>query len=218
MERMPLSIIGSGFGRTGTMSLKLALERLGFGPCHHMDEVMSHPDQLTAWCSAARGEPVDWEAVLAGYRSTVDWPAAHYWRQLAESYPAARIIHTTRSPESWWESYSTTIARVLASAADGEQGGTMTTIPEMAHAIIAEQTFGSACDDREAAIAAFKKRDADVVAAIPSERLLVFRPGDGWQPLCEFLGVAVQEGPFPHANDRAGFWSRFGDLADGQAG
>ncbi len=107
---MPLSIIGSGFGRTGTMSLKLALEQLGFGPCHHMEEVMDHPGQFGHWQAAARGEAMDWESVYQGYRSTVDWPGAHSWQELAETYPEAKVIHTLRPAEEWWGSYSTTIA------------------------------------------------------------------------------------------------------------
>lgn len=203
---MPLTVIGSGFGRTGTMSLKLALEHLGYGPCHHMEEVMDHPEQFPHWRAAAKGEAVDWDDVFAGYHSTVDWPGAHYWRELAAAYPDARVIHTVRSPEKWWASYSKTIAMVLAQAGSGDPEREIRNIPEMAHAIIADQTFGSACNDEAAALRAFEKRTEDVKSALAPDRLLVFQVSDGWEPLCEFLGVAVPDKPFPRSNDQEGFW------------
>jgi len=98
---MSLSVIGSGFGRTGTKSLKEALERLGFGPCHHMHEILDHPDQVPYWQALAAGDQPDWNDVVAGYRSQVDWPGAHFWRELAETFPEARVIHTVRPEESW---------------------------------------------------------------------------------------------------------------------
>ena len=104
---MSLTVIGSGFGRTGTMSLKRALEKLGLGPCHHMEEVAANPEQLVHWSALVRGEQVDWDQVYAGYRSTVDWPGAQFWRELAAAYPEAKVIHSSRSAESWWASLST---------------------------------------------------------------------------------------------------------------
>ena len=89
---MGLQVIGAGFGRTGTMSLKLALEQLGFAPCHHMIEVIRSPEQIDFWEAAANGARGQWEKGLAGYRSAVDWPTAHYWRELSEAYPEAKDI------------------------------------------------------------------------------------------------------------------------------
>ena len=202
---MSLSVIGSGFGRTGTMSLKIALEHLGFGPCHHMEEVMDHPDQLDHWRAAAKGETVNWDEVFNGYRSTVDWPGAHYWRQLAAAYPDARVIHTTRPADDWWASYSKTILMVLSEAGSGDVNHEMRTIPEMAHAIVAEQTFGSKCDDKIAALNAFDKRAKDVVSSISPDRLLLFEVTDGWEPLCDFLDVPVPDQIFPRSNNLDAF-------------
>ena len=188
------------------MSLKLALEQLRLGPCHHMEEVMDHPEQLRHWRAAAKSEPVEWEEVYAGYRSTVDWPGAHYWRELAEEYPDAKVIHTVRPAEKWWASYSKTIAVVLSEAGSQDAEHKMKIIPDMAHAIIAEQTFGARCDDKIAAIKAFEKRTREVKSAIAADRLLVFDISDGWEPLCGFLGVPVPEQPFPRSNDQEAFW------------
>src|SRR5271168_2365452 len=115
---MTLEVIGSGFGRTGTMSLKRALDQLGFGPCHHMEEVFANPGQVPHWQALAAGQAVDWNLVFAGYRSQVDWPGAHYWRELAAAYPRAKVIHTERPEQLWWKSFSATIAVVLGSYQD----------------------------------------------------------------------------------------------------
>lgn len=205
---MSLSVISSGFGRTGTMSLKLALEQLGFGPCHHMEEVMGHPEQVPHWCAAALGETMDWDDVYRGYRSTVDWPGAHYWRELVERYPDAKVIHTVRPAEEWWDSFSKTIGTILADV--GGENGEVRSLTEMAHAVVAT-TFGSGLDDKDAALQAFEQRTADVKAAVPADRLLVFEARQGWAPLCEFLGVPTPTGPFPRTNDTAAFWKTFGD-------
>src|SRR5580698_1644093 len=111
---MTLEIIGSGFGRTGTMSLKRALDQIGFGPCHHMEEVFAHPEQVPHWQALVAGGTADWGAVFAGYRSQVDWPGAHYWRELAAAYPNAKVIHTARPEELWWKSFSSTIGALLS--------------------------------------------------------------------------------------------------------
>lgn len=202
---MSLSVIGAGFGRTGTMSLKMALETLGLGPCHHMEEVLSRPDQLAHWRAAAAGGHVDWEAVYAGYGSAVDWPTAHYWRELAAFYPEARVILTLRPPERWWQSFSGTIRRLLEmreEIPDPHVRG----IVEMADAIITRQTFGGSLDDREAVLAAYARRTEEVQAALPAARVLVFDVAQGWAPLCTFLGCPVPEVPFPRSNSTDEFW------------
>jgi hypothetical protein len=106
---MGLKVIGSGFGRTGTMSLKRALEQLAFGPCHHMEEILAHPEQVPHWQAVVAGQAVNWDEVFAGYRSQVDWPGAHVWQELAAAYPQAKVIHTVRPEEQWWKSFSQTI-------------------------------------------------------------------------------------------------------------
>jgi hypothetical protein len=200
-----LAIIGSGFGRTGTMSLKRALEQLGFGPCHHMEEVLAHPEQVPHWQAAAAGQSVDWENVFAGYRSQVDWPGAHVWRQLAATYPQAKLIHTVRPEEQWWKSFSGTIAVLLSSPSQMPLPAHMRNMMEIARSIMM-QTFGDHWTDREAALAGYRDRTAQVRDAIRPERLLVFDVADGWEPLCEFLGVPTPDTTFPHLNSTEEWW------------
>ena len=200
---MALQVIGSGFGRTGTMSLKRALEQLGFGPCHHMEEVLAHPEQVPHWQAVVAGRPVNWDEVFAGYRSQVDWPGAHVWRELAAAYPQAKVIHTVRSEEQWWKSFSNTIAALLTSSDPGPAPPHIRTMMEVAAQFIGPQMLGG---DRETALMAYRRRTEQVRAAIPSERLLVFDVAEGWEPLCRFLGVPVPRTPFPRANSTEEFW------------
>ncbi len=207
---MSLSVIGSGFGRTGTKSLKEALEHLGFGPCHHMHEILAHPEQVPHWQMLAEGREVNWNRVFEGYRSQVDWPGAHFWRELAQEFPDAKVIHTIRPEESWWASFSVSIVRLVQNYRD---------MPLPAHAVdildawcdlVGKETFNGRLDDRETALAAYRQRTRDVREALPSDRLLVFDVADGWEPLCRFLGTPVPEIEFPHRNLRNDFWDALG--------
>ena len=201
---MPLEIIGPGFGRTGTNSLKLALERLGFGPCHHMFEVRDHPEQLPNWVAAARGERVDWDDVFRGYRSQVDWPGARYWRELTRHYPKAKVILTVRDPDEWFDSVQATIVRFLA-ARGTHPSPHANAIAEMGQEVVAVQVFDDRMTDREHAIRVLKRHIVEVQSEIPPERLLTFDLRDGWRPLCAFLGVEAPDVAFPKTNSSKQF-------------
>ena len=207
---MALSIIGSGFGRTGTRSLKDALELLGLGPCHHMEEVLPDPAQIDHWCAVAHGGAVDWDKVFAGYGAQIDWPGAHVWRELAAAYPAARVIHSIRPDDSWWNSFDGTIGKFLAIYRDLPQPPQMRAMGDAIDAMAGTQTFAGRFADRDHAIAAYRAREAAVRAAIPADRLLVFDVAQGWEPLCAFLGVDVPDTPFPRTNSRDDFWAKLG--------
>ena len=193
---MALKIIGAGFGRTGTDSMKAALEQLGFGPCHHMKELLADPEQMQHWRWIAAGNTPDWNETFANYRSAVDWPSAFYWRELAANFPGAKVLLTLRSAESWHESFSRTILPVLEARTTPESVGTR---------VILEGVFGGRGGDRAHAIACFERNTAAVMAAIPPERLLVYHVGDGWEPLCRFLDQPVPATPFPRKNSAEEF-------------
>lgn len=201
---MGLSVIGAGFGRTGTLSLKGALEQLGFGPCHHMLEVVENPGQLPLWQRVAAGETVDWEAVFDGYRACVDWPSAFFWRELAEFYPEAKVVLTTRDVDAWYKSYNDTILALVAAMdriADPHLRATL----EMGGSIVGPRVFDGRPHEPEHAKAVFRNHLESVRAALPADRLLVFDVREGWESLCAFLGVAVPETPFPRLNDTEQF-------------
>ena len=192
-----MRIVGAGLGRTGTLSLKLALERLLGAPCYHMLEVFEHPEHVAVWYAAARGEPVDWHALFAGYAAAVDWPVGSFWPEVSAAFPDALILLSTRGAESWWQSASQTIFPTSA---------TMAGTPW--HAMwmeLARSRFTTRLDDRAAAIAAYERHNADVRARAPKPRLLEWSAKDGWGPLCRALGVPMPDEPFPHANSTEEF-------------
>jgi len=200
---MALKVIGTGLGRTGTLSLKATLEQLGFGPCYHMMEVFPRPQHVALWTTAARGEAVDWEALFDGFNATVDWPSSHFWRELTQRYPHAKVIHTEREGESWWGSFSQTIKEGIA----GEMAPEMRPWSEMVNLIITEQTFGGDMEKANA-LRAYAAHNAEVKRTVPASRRLDFDVSEGWEPLCRFLGVAVPEAPFPKTNSTAEFRAR----------
>ncbi|MEE4289604.1 MAG: sulfotransferase family protein [Erythrobacter sp.] len=194
---MALEVIAAGLGRNATFSMKFALEKLGFGPCHHMVEVLADGSrQVPLWIEAANGNP-DWDAIFAGFRATSDYPSASYWRELAAHYPAAKVVLTTRDPDSWFESVSETIF------SEGMQAGLVGTPPgEMMHGTIFSHFGDGDIRDRAFMTAWYERRNQEVIDTIPPERLLVFHPKQGWEPLCEFLGVEVPPVKFPKVNSR----------------
>jgi hypothetical protein len=205
---MGLKIIGSGFGRTGTMSTKMALEQLGFGPCHHMVEVMGNPGQPAHWKARAAGQEMDWAEVFEGYSAQVDFPGASVWHELSIAFPEAKVIHTERPEEEWWGSYSATIGKFFEHRKSLPLPPPVADVFETMDKLLIGDVFGGL--DRERSIAAYRRNNEMVRAKIPAERLLVFTPADGWEPLCGFLGCPVPAAPFPRSNAREEFWALFG--------
>lgn len=202
---MSLQVIGAGFGRTGTLSLKAALERLGFDRCHHMTEVLAHPETAAIWQAATRGEAVDWGRLMAGYKAAVDWPSCSFYRELMVAFPEARVILSVRDPERWYESVRETIYALstgfpwwLSGLVPG-----VAAVSRLSRALVWGRTFGGRFEDRAHALAVWHAHVAEVKATVPAERLLVFEVSEGWGPLCEFLGVPIPDAPFPRLNDRA---------------
>jgi hypothetical protein len=188
---MTIKVVGAGLGRTGTHSLKLALEQLLGGRCYHMIEVFGLPEHEPLWTAAARGNPPDWAEMLADFTAIVDWPGGSFWPELSAAFPDAPVLLSTRSPESWWESAHNTIFQALSQVPEG--------IPEMIEAIFSAR-FTMELDNPQACMDAFERHNAEVRASVPAGRLFEWSPGDGWGPLCEMLGVSEPSEPFPHVN------------------
>ena len=206
---MPLQVIGAGFGRTGTASLKAALETLGFGPSYHMFEFMEHPEHARYWELALAGKPVPWDELFRGYRATVDWPGCTFYQELMAAYPGAKVILSVRDPERWFESARKTIFTA-------PRGGARTlfqllTTPRMwrsvrfVYRLLRRRTFGGKEQNSAHATAVFAAHNEAVKRTVPPERLLVYEVKEGWEPLCRFLGVPVPPVPFPHVNDAETF-------------
>jgi len=212
-------MIGAGFGRTGTMSMKAALEELGFGPCYHMRELFHHPEHQGQWRAAMRGGPVDWERVLGGYRATVDWPGCTFYGELLERNPDAKVILTVRDPQRWYESARDTIYRATRpsySAAFRLAGLVVPRARRWARMngfvseLVWEGDLGGRFGDRGHAIETFERHNEEVERRVPPRRLLVYEVKQGWGPLCDFLGVEEPDRPFPHLNDGEAFWGWIG--------
>jgi len=200
---VPLQIVGAGLGRTGTHSLKVALEELLGGPCYHMVEVFQHPDHMALWIDGLRGRDVDWHALFAGYVATVDWPGCAYWRELAAANPDAYVLLSVRDADSWWASMESTIVPALSGPPipgdpDGGRGQTM--IKDMFSA-----RFTPDWADRNRAIAAYDAHCEAVRSEVPAARLIEWRTGEGWEPICAGLGLPVPAAPFPHENSSGEF-------------
>lgn len=213
-----VKVIGAGFGRTGTASLKAALELLGYGPCYHMSVVIEQPYRVRQWLDVGEGRARDWDEVFAGFEATLDWPAAAYWRELAEHYPTAKVILSVRDPQRWYDSASATIfGSALAQQRPlpvrrrvirwlvARRAPDFALYPRMARATVMDRVFDGRIDDRAHAVKVFERHMAEVKATIPAGRLLVFDVREGWAPLCEFLRSPVPDEPFPQVNERAAF-------------
>jgi hypothetical protein len=210
---MSLKVIGAGFGRTGTLSLKRALEELRLGPCYHMIEVNAHPEHDALWLALAKGESSDWRPMLKGYTSTVDWPTTSIWKALAAANPQARIILTLRDPEAWYASAAATIfARMLEFVSMRASPDAVDPVRrrhmEMINTMIVENTFGGSLA-KEHAIAVFNAHNEEVRRLVPRKQLLVYESGEGWEPLCAFLDAPIPTTPYPKVNTTDDFASHF---------
>lgn len=215
---MPLKVIGTGFGRTGTMSLKLALEQLGFGKCYHMYELIQNPSGISYFEKAQKGEQVNWDELFQGYQSAVDFPVILFYKELIAKYPDAKIIHTTRDTESWYKSFNDTILWATAPSF-GRILKMMLRMPFSKptrklfkvlkyNGKTINDTFGKeGKTNKELVIKKYHDYNTDVMNFIPEERSLIYDVKTGWAPLCKFLNVPIPETDFPKSNSTQEFIS-----------
>jgi hypothetical protein len=196
---LSLRVVGAGLPRTGTSSLKSALELLLGERCYHMHELFRAPEDLPTWRAAIRGDAVDWSSFPPNCVATLDWPASVFWRELATANPDALIVLSTReSAAVWWESCDETVFPYMRKTSyDGYEDWLA-----MIHELLARE-IGEGWNDRAAEEAYYERHNAAVRAEVPASRLLEFPAGSGWEPLCTALGVPVPDEPFPHVNTRA---------------
>jgi hypothetical protein len=205
-----LRVIGAGLPRTGTYSLRSALEQLLGSGCYHMSMLRERGDvDVPAFTAAARGEPVSWEPVFAGCRAAVDWPASAVWQQIAQAHPDALVLLSSRADaDAWWRSADKTVwaeMRRLAAATDLDERDTAWFA--MAEAFMLA-TFGPGWQEPDVAKAGYLRWNDGVRRQVPAERLVDWRPGDGWEPLCAALDLPVPAEPFPHRNTTEEFLLR----------
>lgn len=217
-----MDVIGAGLGRTGTASLQIALDTLGFGPCYHMKTLLAEPNRVDHWFETLSeldaGRDPAWDRIFSGFRAAVDWPTAAFWYELMLRYPRAKVILTVRDAQQWFDSMSRTIAVELGALppppdSDIVPAAALNPRPAslpLALSVIRQRVFGDRMQDRRHAIEVFDAHNNRVTATIPASRLLVFDVADGWEPLCRFLEVPVPPEPFPRVNSVSEFWTMVG--------
>ncbi len=224
--QMSLKIIGTGLGRTGTHSLKLALEQLGFEKCYHMIELFQNPEDLEYFKKAENGENVNWDQLFKGYLSAVDYPVARYYKQIIDYYPGAKVIHTIRDPESWYKSASDTIfwASKPSSWRIMKLAVHLPFSPESRKRLpvlkfngkLVDNEFGKDLKNKEEVIRRYNEHNEEVIRTVPKDRMLVFDPNSGWETLCNFLNVPVPDNPFPRSNTSEEFIKRVKIIGKGK--
>lgn len=204
---MTLQVVGVGVGRTGTLSLKVALERLLDAPCYHMDEVLVNPQHVPVWERAINGQPIDWEEIYSGYAATVDWPGAAFWPELTSRYSGAVVILSRRDASKWWNSARETFIELMLHERYSDPLARERS--DMAYRLLTSR-FCPNLADAEMMLAAYEKHIRAVREAIDTTRLVVWEPREGWSPIAEALGLPVPDEKFPHLNTRHYFRDRFG--------
>ena len=217
-----MKLIGAGLPRTATTTQMIALETLGVGPCYHMRDLMADLEQVPLWEAAHDGRG-DWDTIFSGYQSAADWPAAYHWRELIDVYPDAKVLLSVRDGLSWERSMRDTIwpmyhadsllhhmnyARYHVDPQWRRWVDLMVTMTW-----IGEAPFAGAYGESATMIEAMERWNDEVIGTVSPDRLLVWRPEEGWEPLCEFLDVPVPDEPLPTVNDTRGFR----DMIVGQA-
>jgi hypothetical protein len=214
-----MKLIGVGFGRTGTMSLKAAIEELG-SPCFHMIDLIMGENRerdLAYWVRVADGEPVDWSEVFEPWEATIDWPACSRWEQLVDAFPEAPVLLNVRDFDGWYASCANTILAVKQAALAGElpedanRDGPSPALWGVIDKLIWEGDFQGRFDDRDWVRQMYADRIETIKRTVSSDRLIVWELGkDGWEPIADALGVKAPDKPFPRLHDTNEFRTEFG--------
>jgi len=194
-----MKVIGAGFSRTGTLSLKYALEHLGYQKCYHMHAVFRNPHHLGYWNKALEHEKFDWELLFEGYQATSDFPACLFWKQLLDYYPDAKVILTIRDSEKWYASMKNTIFEVTRSNQN------LDPILSFVKQKVFEELFEGQFENKHKTIQKFEALNNEIIKTIPSEKLLIYNVQGGWQPICQFLNHPIPQEEFPNKNSTKEF-------------
>jgi hypothetical protein len=209
-----LKVVGAGLGRTGSHSLKIALETLLGGSCYHMVEVFPRPQHVALWHEAILGRALDWSSMFEGFSAAVDWPTAALWREIHDAIPESVVLLSARSSgDAWWKSFSLTILPMMQRGPEPDGADWYAMASDMLKALTPEY------DDREACIAAYEAHNEAVRRTVPPDRLIEWSPGEDWGPICVGLGLQEPDMPFPHVNSTGEFRAMTGlDQPSGSAG
>lgn len=223
---MSIKIIGAGFPRTGTTSLKRSLEMLGYTKTYHMKELLVHPDKLHHWLELEENRTTDWDTLYDGYQATVDFPGYPYYKEHMERYPDAKVILTVRPFEKWYESAYNTVWQagpqnlqqklaMMWRMATSSRIRKVIPCIKMVKRVFWEKQFEGRFLDKEFAKSVWDRHIEEVKNYVPEDKLLVYDVRDGWAPLCSFLGMPEPTEPLPHLNKKENFKTMLGELMNG---
>jgi hypothetical protein len=199
-----MRLIGAGLPRTGTSSLRDALQHLLRAPVYHMSEAFARPEHAPTWVAAIEGNPPVWDDFLAPYAAGVDVPFSSCWRDLAAAYPEAPVLLSHRGDAGvWYRSMSATVLPRTRQMLAKDDSDPMVPL----FRVLFSNVFTDA-EDQEDVMAGYERWLGDVRAEIAPERLVEWQPKDGWEPICRALGMPVPDLPFPHRNSTADYVAR----------
>jgi hypothetical protein len=224
---MSIKIIGAGFPRTGTNTLKAALETLGFSKTYHMKELLVHPENLHYWLTLEQTGTTNWDELYHGYVATVDFPAYPWYQEHLKRYPDARVILTVRPFEKWYASIGSTIWKagpqtlpqklaMMSKLLVNPRLRKVIKCVKFAKRMIFQVELQGKFEDKAFAEKVFNDHIEKVKATVPPEKLLIYDVTEGWGPLCSFLGVPEPQGELPHLNKKENFREMLGHLMKGE--
>lgn len=196
-----MKLINTGLGRTGTTSLKAALEILGFSPVYHTTDLLISPKDIDVWEATLQGQAVDWRAFFAKYE-VADFPAALFYKEIINAHPEAKVMISVRDPEKWFASASGMLDQLDSINLPIPH---VQRVKRFMNTYAVNGLFEGRAKDKEFMVQFFEKHVEGVKQFVPADRLLIYNVIEGWQPLCDFMGVAVPQQPFPHENSGSGF-------------
>ena len=222
---MSIKVLGAGFGRTGTTSLRSALEELGFGPCYHVYQLFKDPSEIEFWENLYQGKEVDFDSFFTNYQAVFGFPGYYFYRQLMENFPKSVVILSYTDPDKWYEDAANTIFSAEHFKREKEDAkivrqnnpfiaDCLDRIYDLEQSAILNGYFQGRFKDKKYTIIRFKQRIEEVKKVVPPERLLVYEIEQGWKPLCEFLDVPVPDKLFPHLNHPSSFQSKRKKITD----
>jgi len=217
---MALKVIGTGLPRTGTASLKGALQLLGYQQTYHMDNLLNNPSQVHYWVELFDTGSTDYDALFEGFAASTDFPGFFAYKALLKQYPDSKFILTTRDPDIWYESIKNTVYQAVTAFFQKDTPTDSMRRVEGVFQLLDRYLFGQFFKgtflDKEKTLSLVNAYLDEINAIIPADKMLIYEISEGWQPLCDFLELRVPEIEFPYKNKREDFNTMIAKMLSGQ--
>lgn len=217
---MALKVIGTGLPRTGTASLKGALQLLGYQQTYHMDNLLNNPAMVKYWVELFDTGKTDFDVLFDGFTASTDFPGFFAYKALLKKYPESKFILTTRDLDSWYDSIHKTVFQAVTSFfAKETPTDSMRRVEgvfQLLDRYLFGQFFNGTFTDKEKTLSIVKAYLQEVKQNIPDGQMLVYEISEGWEPLCDFLDLPVPDLEFPYKNKREDFNTMIAKMLSGQ--